>query len=38
VDIVPQVVPVDISNPLQFLASEEGRYIIGDTFPLDSAH
>jgi len=30
------VEPVDISNALLFLASDEGRYITGVTFPVDA--
>lgn len=33
---IPWVEPVDISNALLFLASEEGRYITGTTFPVDA--
>ncbi|HEX3515531.1 MAG TPA: mycofactocin-coupled SDR family oxidoreductase [Trebonia sp.] len=33
---VPWVEPVDISNALLFLASDEGRYITGVTFPVDA--
>jgi SDR family mycofactocin-dependent oxidoreductase len=32
---IPWVEPVDISNALLFLASDEGRYITGITFPVD---
>jgi SDR family mycofactocin-dependent oxidoreductase len=33
---IPWVEPVDISNALLFLASDEGRYITGVTFPVDA--
>ena len=33
---VPWAEPVDISNALLFLASEEGRYITGVTLPVDA--
>jgi (+)-trans-carveol dehydrogenase len=33
---VPWVEPVDISNALLFLASDEGRYVTGITFPVDA--
>ena len=33
---IPWVEPVDISNAVLFLASDEGRYITGVTFPVDA--
>ena len=33
---IPWVEPVDISNALLFLASDEGRYITGVTLPVDA--
>jgi NAD(P)-dependent dehydrogenase (short-subunit alcohol dehydrogenase family) len=33
---IPWVEPVDISNALVFLASDEGRYITGVTLPVDA--
>jgi SDR family mycofactocin-dependent oxidoreductase len=33
---IPWVDPVDISNALLFLASDEGRYITGVTLPVDA--
>jgi (+)-trans-carveol dehydrogenase len=33
---IPWVEPVDISNALLFLASDEARYITGITFPVDA--
>jgi SDR family mycofactocin-dependent oxidoreductase len=33
---IPWVDPVDISNALLFLASDEGRYITGVTLPIDA--
>ena len=33
---IPWVEPVDISNALLFLASDEARYITGVTFPVDA--
>jgi NAD(P)-dependent dehydrogenase (short-subunit alcohol dehydrogenase family) len=33
---VPWVEPVDISNALLFLASDEARYITGVTLPVDA--
>jgi (+)-trans-carveol dehydrogenase len=33
---VPWVEPIDISNALLFLASEEARYITGVTLPVDA--
>jgi NAD(P)-dependent dehydrogenase (short-subunit alcohol dehydrogenase family) len=33
---IPWVEPVDISNAVLFLASDEGRYITGVTFPIDA--
>ena len=33
---IPWVEPIDISNALLFLASDEARYITGVTFPVDA--
>ncbi len=33
---IPYVEPVDISNALVFLASDEARYITGITLPVDA--
>jgi (+)-trans-carveol dehydrogenase len=33
---VPWVEPVDISNAILFLASDEARYITGVTLPIDA--
>jgi (+)-trans-carveol dehydrogenase len=33
---VPWVEPVDISNAVLFLASDEARYITGVTLPVDA--
>jgi NAD(P)-dependent dehydrogenase (short-subunit alcohol dehydrogenase family) len=33
---IPWVEPVDISNALLFLASDEARYITGVTLPVDA--
>jgi SDR family mycofactocin-dependent oxidoreductase len=33
---VPWIEPVDISNAVLFLASEEARYVTGVTFPVDA--
>jgi NAD(P)-dependent dehydrogenase (short-subunit alcohol dehydrogenase family) len=33
---IPWVEPVDISNALLFLASDEARYITGVTLPIDA--
>jgi len=33
---IPWVEPVDISNAVLFLASDEGRYITGVTLPVDA--
>jgi (+)-trans-carveol dehydrogenase len=33
---VPWVEPVDISNAILFLASDEARYITGVTLPVDA--
>jgi NAD(P)-dependent dehydrogenase (short-subunit alcohol dehydrogenase family) len=33
---IPWVDPVDISNALLFLVSDEGRYITGATLPVDA--
>jgi (+)-trans-carveol dehydrogenase/(-)-trans-carveol dehydrogenase len=33
---IPWVDPVDISNALLFLASDEARYITGVTLPVDA--
>jgi NAD(P)-dependent dehydrogenase (short-subunit alcohol dehydrogenase family) len=33
---IPWVEPVDISNALVFLASDEARYITGVTLPVDA--
>ena len=33
---IPWVEPVDISNALLFLASDEGRYVTGVTLPVDA--
>jgi NAD(P)-dependent dehydrogenase (short-subunit alcohol dehydrogenase family) len=35
---VPWVDPVDVSNAVLFLASDEGRYITGITLPVDAGH
>ncbi|MBN9792567.1 MULTISPECIES: mycofactocin-coupled SDR family oxidoreductase [unclassified Pseudonocardia] len=35
---VPLVEPVDISNALVYLASDEGRYVTGVTFPVDAGY
>jgi NAD(P)-dependent dehydrogenase (short-subunit alcohol dehydrogenase family) len=33
---VPWIEPVDISNAVLFLASDEARYVTGVTFPVDA--
>jgi NAD(P)-dependent dehydrogenase (short-subunit alcohol dehydrogenase family) len=33
---VPWVEPVDISNAILFLASDEARYVTGVTLPVDA--
>jgi NAD(P)-dependent dehydrogenase (short-subunit alcohol dehydrogenase family) len=33
---IPWVEPVDISNALLFLASDEARYVTGVTLPVDA--
>ena len=33
---IPWVEPVDISNAVLFLASDEARYITGVTLPVDA--
>ena len=33
---IPWVEPIDISNALLFLASDEARYITGVTLPVDA--
>lgn len=33
---VPWVEPVDVSNAVLFLASDESRYITGATLPVDA--
>jgi (+)-trans-carveol dehydrogenase len=33
---IPWVEPVDISNAVLFLASDEARYVTGVTFPVDA--
>jgi NAD(P)-dependent dehydrogenase (short-subunit alcohol dehydrogenase family) len=33
---VPWVKPVDISNAIVFLASDEGRYVTGARLPVDA--
>jgi NAD(P)-dependent dehydrogenase (short-subunit alcohol dehydrogenase family) len=33
---VPWVEPIDISNAMVFLASDEGRYITGVSLPIDA--
>jgi NAD(P)-dependent dehydrogenase (short-subunit alcohol dehydrogenase family) len=33
---IPYVQPVDISNAVLFLASDEARYITGVTLPVDA--
>jgi NAD(P)-dependent dehydrogenase (short-subunit alcohol dehydrogenase family) len=33
---IPWVEPVDISNAILFLASDEARYITGVTLPVDA--
>jgi NAD(P)-dependent dehydrogenase (short-subunit alcohol dehydrogenase family) len=35
---IPWVEPVDISNALLFLASDEARYITGVTLPVDGGY
>jgi SDR family mycofactocin-dependent oxidoreductase len=35
---IPWVDPVDVSNAIVFLASEEGRYITGITLPIDAGY
>lgn len=35
---VPLIEPVDISNAIVFLASDEGRYITGITLPVDAGY
>ena len=33
---VPMVEPVDISNAILFLVSDDGRYVTGVTLPVDA--
>lgn len=35
---VPLIEPVDVSNAIVFLASDEGRYITGVTLPVDAGY
>jgi NAD(P)-dependent dehydrogenase (short-subunit alcohol dehydrogenase family) len=35
---VPWVEPVDISNAILFLASDEARYVTGVTLPVDAGY
>jgi NAD(P)-dependent dehydrogenase (short-subunit alcohol dehydrogenase family) len=35
---IPWVEPVDISNAVLFLASDEAKYITGVTFPVDAGY
>jgi SDR family mycofactocin-dependent oxidoreductase len=35
---VPMIEPVDVSNAMVYLASDEGRYVTGVTFPVDAGY
>jgi (+)-trans-carveol dehydrogenase/(-)-trans-carveol dehydrogenase len=35
---IPWVEPIDISNAVLFLASDEARYVTGVTFPVDAGY
>jgi len=33
---VPLIEPIDVSNAILYLCSEDGRYVTGVTFPVDA--